>query len=106
MKPEIITSSQLTVEQRLEVYKAALESLHLKTKDFWLCILVKQVAGNLDILPYWQSKQISADYPELFAQKPPHTHYETSRWWEEYDKQSRINALRAAIKLTEEGVYP
>lgn len=95
----------MTVDERIEVYTAAVASIGDRMEGvLHLCPLLKEIAKAFGHSP---TGQISIDFPEFDAQRPQGKS-NTCSWWtmEDYPKIAdgiaiRLEALNNAIELAE-----
>lgn len=94
---------QLTLKQRLKVYTNVLNVL--KTEGpYYVCILLDEEYAKIvsKAVPYGE-KITETHFPEFFEQKPKNKSISDS-WWLPLDSESRIKALKKAIKLVEKKI--
>lgn len=104
-----------TKELRRKIYLNVLEhyivnqnmSLYVCTNLEWELyhILVNNIGITWDNYTLLQNRALSEKFPEFWQQKPSNTTHNGTWWYADfssrvYDKDSRINALKEAIKLT------
>lgn len=89
----------LSPKQRWDIYQTALAWYHLHG-------IFRGVCGLLFDIAYLTSEPtedlVQKVFPEFYAQRPKKVPNKDGYWWKKEDVESRIEALKQAIKLVEE----
>lgn len=97
-------AEKMTVEDRFEIYKEALNRIK-EDYEMYMCVAIKETFKKRFKLSYLslsdkELEELSTFFPEFIKYKPEKM-YRSNLWFEDFDKPRRIELLKKVIKDTE-----